>query len=171
MSLFDAIKNNDNDLFQKILPNCGVNQRDCLGDTPLHIAAAYNQVVMVERLLEYGADVNARGCAGASPLMCACQNSIISTRLLETGANINFTNDHGCSVLHFAICQSNQNVNKEIIKLLLNWNINVSLTSRCGETAEDMGKRFRKYNLVQFMESYINFINKTKKIWNLWELE
>lgn len=48
-----------------------VNARDKTGHTPLHVAAAYGTIPMVQLLLEHGSDVMARNERGLTPLAIA----------------------------------------------------------------------------------------------------
>ena len=45
-----------------------VNSRDASGNTPLHCAIGYFELGVVEQLLAHGADVNAPGANGTTPL-------------------------------------------------------------------------------------------------------
>lgn len=62
--LLDAAKAGDLDAVQRLLTSCPqtVNCRDLDGrhSTPLHFAAGYNRVSVVEYLLDRGADVHAK---------------------------------------------------------------------------------------------------------------
>lgn len=62
--LLEAAKAGDLEAVQRLLTNCPqtVNCRDLDGrhSTPLHFAAGYNRVSVVEFLLDHGADVHAK---------------------------------------------------------------------------------------------------------------
>lgn len=60
-----------------------INCRDIDGrhSTPLHFAAGYNRVGVVELLLEYGADVHAKDKGGLVPLHNACSYGHVKVRL------------------------------------------------------------------------------------------
>lgn len=76
LQLLDAAKAGDLDTVQRIvLGNTHiVNCRDLDGrhSTPLHFAAGYNRVQVVEFLLEHGAEVHASDKGGLVPLHNAC---------------------------------------------------------------------------------------------------
>lgn len=59
---------------QKLCTAQNVNCRDLEGrlSTPLHFAAGYNKVAVVEYLLKHGADVHAKDKGGLVPLHNAC---------------------------------------------------------------------------------------------------
>jgi uncharacterized protein len=54
-------------------PLTAVNQKNVVGDTPLHIAASWGNVEMIEALLDHGADVNAPGEHGLTPVHIAAE--------------------------------------------------------------------------------------------------
>jgi len=77
-----------NTWFQYRAPGAGAAARRTL----LHVAAAHSSVPALQRLLALGADPNATGDDGATPLHCACHArgdtmSEVLTVLLEAGAD------------------------------------------------------------------------------------
>lgn len=62
-----------------------INQRDVFGRSCLHFAVKYNQLKIVEILLESGADPNLPDCHGMTPTLAACEvgNDQIVSNLLE----------------------------------------------------------------------------------------
>lgn len=75
-------------------------------ETPLHLAAFGGQIDEVRRLLEAGADVNARTQFQGTPLHWALAgdqvNPDILSVLVEHGADVNAQNNMGNTPLHFA---------------------------------------------------------------------
>ena len=75
-------------------------------ETPLHLAAFGGQMDEVRRLLEAGADVNARTRFQGTPLHWALSgervNPDILSVLVEHGADVNAQNNMGNTPLHFA---------------------------------------------------------------------
>lgn len=59
--------------------------------TPLHLACANGELVLVDLLLEHGAEVNAKTSTGATPLHKAIEARHLQTvkALVEHGANVN----------------------------------------------------------------------------------
>ncbi len=66
-------------------------------------AAGLGDVKKVERLVQRGADVNARGARGATPLFWAMHNIHGFTKLLELGANPNVLFEDGGSVMGWSV--------------------------------------------------------------------
>jgi ankyrin repeat protein len=66
-----------------------VHTRDASNDTPLHYAAYWGDVRAIEILVAAGADVDARGAYGATPLLNAVTRGHYpaAARLLELGAS------------------------------------------------------------------------------------
>lgn len=83
-----------------------VNQQDHTdkGWTALHWAAFYGKSEVVEILIKNGADVNAIGKFGQSPLLCAVCNNYenIVLKLIESGALVNQQDSEGLTPLHMA---------------------------------------------------------------------
>ncbi|MDE0716500.1 MAG: ankyrin repeat domain-containing protein [Rhodospirillaceae bacterium] len=94
-------------LAAKILVNEGakVDARDSPSSmTPLHLAAYYNNVPVVEALLTFGAKIEAKNYRGATPLHLAASNLHPATviALLQAGADVNSINEDGATPLHSA---------------------------------------------------------------------
>lgn len=93
--LFAALERGDDAaVIRAIEDGCDVNARDnrlILGNgcSPLHVAAAHNNAVMISLLLESGADVNAVDADGRTPLWVACSDGDYQAvaALLAAGAD------------------------------------------------------------------------------------
>lgn len=70
----------------------GVNQRDVFGDTPLHLTSRWGDVGAVEVLIAAGADVNAIGEKGQTPVFAAA-NLDVAHALVNGGANLSIRDD------------------------------------------------------------------------------
>ena len=85
-----------------------INEQEhcCFRFTPLIVAAYHGSSDIVEYLLAHGADPNRHDLHGETALMWAIKggdnNLGIVTRLIESGADIDATNDHGASPIAFA---------------------------------------------------------------------
>lgn len=78
-----------------------INLRDRHSKTPLHKTAT---VEIAGLLIRYGADVNARGWMGSTPLheMTSKDRLDIAQLLIAHGANVNATRDYNITPLHWA---------------------------------------------------------------------
>jgi ankyrin repeat protein len=94
-----------------------LQQRNYLGDTVLHTVCSWGDEVAARAVIEAGADVNALGDNGASPLFNAVigESADVVRLLLKKGANPNIRNKSGTTVLEYA---RNTGASKPIIKLL-----------------------------------------------------
>src|SRR6185503_14681401 len=86
------------------------------GTTPLMSAALYGDAASVRRLLELGADVNARNDAGASALMWAVDDLDITRLLLDRGADPNARSVDGRTPVAVAAGRAG---GADVVKLLL----------------------------------------------------
>ena len=72
--------------------------------TPLHIAAAADQLEMVEMLLQAGADAEAKDSRGCTPLLFAARNASVAViqELVDAGACVDHAGSNGRTALHEA---------------------------------------------------------------------
>ncbi|MCP5236837.1 MAG: ankyrin repeat domain-containing protein [Zoogloeaceae bacterium] len=72
-----------------------------MGNTPLHIAARWNDPELVALLASAGAEINASGEEGTTPLHAAAENGALeaAVRLLDLGADPSALDDHGMTPL------------------------------------------------------------------------
>jgi ankyrin repeat protein len=75
--------------------------------TPLHSAACYGNLEVVQKLIEYGADISAEDLDGCTPLHLASEghspkNGFIVRLLLDLGADVNARAKNGLTPLHKA---------------------------------------------------------------------
>gem|GEM_PF-844634 len=105
-----------------------VNAVNIHGETPLHLAAADDNVEQVRILLEHGADVNIRDKTGNTPLItlsrnCSSNRGIeqeltIVRMLLDRGADINARNYFGATAL-IKLSELNMDRREDLIRLLI----------------------------------------------------
>lgn len=140
VQLLDAAKAGDLETVQRIIeanPHT-VNCRDLDGrhSTPLHFAAGYNRVPVVEYLLENGAEVHASDKGGLVPLHNACSygHYEVTELLVKHGANVNVADLWKFTPLHEAAAKGKY----EIVKLLLKHGADSSKKNRDGATPLDL---------------------------------
>ena len=85
---------------------------NAMQNTPLHAAAAGRHVEIVHRLIERGADVNARQHGGWTALHAAAQsgNADLARVLIGAGADTNLRADNGQCAMDLALTQGHQQV-------------------------------------------------------------
>jgi len=95
-----------------------LDQRNNLNDTPLHTVCSWGELAPVKVLIKYGADVNACGDIGATPIFNAVigGNAEVVKFLIQSGANLSIKNNTGRSVINYA---KNISASEDIIGLLL----------------------------------------------------
>ncbi|CAH8442466.1 unnamed protein product [Schistosoma turkestanicum] len=117
-----------------------INCRDIDGrhSTPLHFAAGYNRLAIVELLLQYKADVHAKDKGGLVPLHNACSygHAKVAELLIQHGANVNVTDLWRFTPLHEAAAKGKF----EICRLLLKYGADPSKKNRDGHTPIDLVK-------------------------------
>ncbi|MCX7098980.1 MAG: ankyrin repeat domain-containing protein [Methylococcales bacterium] len=123
------MKNVDNGILQETLRRCestggwygikikSLNDRNHLGDTPLHTICSWGELEPVKQLIAAGANINAKGDHGATPLFNAVigENVDVVSFLLKSGANPKIKNDWDRTVLEYS---KNTSASKDIIKIL-----------------------------------------------------
>ncbi|KAK8741276.1 hypothetical protein OTU49_002592, partial [Cherax quadricarinatus] len=140
--LLEASKSGDIECVRRILTSQPhlVNVRDLDGrhSTPLHFAAGYNRVPIVEYLLQHGADVHAKDKGGLVPLHNACSygHYEVTELLVRHGASVNVADLWKFTPLHEAAAKGKY----DIVKLLLKHGADVNRKNRDGHTALDLVK-------------------------------
>lgn len=94
-----------------------INQRDCLGRTPLQVACQRGHMMLVQELLSNGAKVNSSDNCGYTALLSAVseRHANVVTVLLEHNADIRHSSFDGHTALHIAA----EDGSKQIVELLL----------------------------------------------------
>ncbi|MBA3722845.1 MAG: ankyrin repeat domain-containing protein [Parachlamydiaceae bacterium] len=141
-AIIEALKQNQWDLILGLIQNgCNVNCNDSEKNTPLHIAISDHEVqfreptfinerkLTIEKLIEAGADINARNKNGKTPLLRAI---VIRPELVETllkyNPDLNASDKWGKTPLMLSIDQN-------ISRLLLSKGANIDLQDNQGNTA------------------------------------
>ncbi|XP_016361568.1 tankyrase-1-like [Sinocyclocheilus anshuiensis] len=104
--------------------------------TPLHLAAGYNRVRIVQLLLQHGADVHAKDKGGLVPLHNACSygHYEVTELLLKHGACVNAMDLWQFTPLHEAASKNRV----EVCSLLLSHGADPTLVNCHGKSAVDM---------------------------------
>ncbi|CAF1195201.1 unnamed protein product [Adineta ricciae] len=142
LQLLEASKSGDLDVVKRILTMNPmlVNCRDAQGrnSTPLHFAAGYNRLQVVEYLLSMGADVTARDKGGLVPLHNSCSygHFEVTALLLNSGASPQTTDLWKVTPLHESAIKGKF----EICKLLLKHGADPNKKNRDGATPLDLVK-------------------------------
>ncbi|XP_071867042.1 tankyrase isoform X2 [Bombus fervidus] len=138
--LLEASKSGDLAAVERILRTnpLAVNCRDLDGrhSTPLHFAAGFNRVPVVEYLLAHGADVHAKDKGGLVPLHNACSygHYEVTELLVKHGASVNVADLWKFTPLHEAAAKGKY----EIVRLLLRHGADATKKNRDGATPLDL---------------------------------
>ena len=104
------------DVVDAIEQGATINARCADGASPLHFAAAAHDLLVVELLINEGADVHAVNSAGETPLIYAVgpiggldRNASALRALLNAGADVNAAREFGQTALHVAALNSRPN--------------------------------------------------------------
>ena len=110
-ALSRAVEVGNEPVVQLLLQKSGtcVNLKDKNGVTPLHLAAAFKLLQLVEMLIQASAELNARNVWNATPLHYAAYAGApeIVSRLLEAGADPKLTDTDGRLPVHYAWSRHN----------------------------------------------------------------
>ncbi len=93
------------------------DERDLMGNTPLHAAAKYPD--MIKLLLRSGADVNARNSLGETPLHKAVRHRDSVEVLLAAGADAGIRDEFGRTAVDACMDGGPGAYNTSIMRLLL----------------------------------------------------
>jgi len=94
-----------------------VNDTDHFGNTALHLALAYPD--MIDLLLENGADLDAKNALGNTPLHLAVRDRRAVEILLAAGAEVNVRNGLDKSPLHYAMRQGTSQYALSVVETLI----------------------------------------------------
>ncbi|KAL1979537.1 hypothetical protein VTN96DRAFT_5584 [Rasamsonia emersonii] len=134
-------------------PKAFINAVECRNKTALHIATAHDREDVVELLLKYNADVNAKSDGGWTPLHNACDKGCekIVRILLKAGAEINSQLLNGITPLHLAA----QAGHLEVVKCLLERpDLKTRTRDSFGSTPFLRAARFKRKDIVQLLAPF-----------------
>jgi ankyrin repeat protein len=134
------------------------------GNTPLHSAACYGDVEMVQVLLNLEADVDIRNNKSRSPLNYISVGPLgsgevpnypqllanVARLLLEHGADIDARNDEGQTPLHTTTYMRRL----EVIRVLLEYGANVGVEDKQGRTPFSLAKKYGYAEIMKLLSEY-----------------
>ncbi|XP_058818348.1 serine/threonine-protein phosphatase 6 regulatory ankyrin repeat subunit A isoform X2 [Topomyia yanbarensis] len=141
------VRDGDRCALMLLKSGAGANKTTDDGQTPVHVAAKYGNVLTLDQLLEDHGDPLIKSKVGETPLHLGARNChpeivkhLIDFVLAKHGKEVlknylNFTNEDGATALHYA-CQvtkdevKTENGDREIVKLLQENGADVSLTTK-----------------------------------------
>jgi ankyrin repeat protein len=138
-----------------LLRQNGANPHVRIGDdliSPLHAAAYSENVKMVEKLIEYGADINAEDSLGRTPLYFASEhdnhgNCPVIRLLLELGANVNARAKDASTPLHVASrCGT-----LEVVRLMLEYGADPNVQDEDKSTPLHLASRCGHVNIARLL--------------------
>src|SRR5215469_16329825 len=135
--LHRAVINKLADRVQNLLgAGAAVDIKDGAGNEALHYGITAHEPHIVNLLLKFGADVNAIGQLGRSPLHLAVLNLEIVDTLLHGGAIVSSQDDKGDTPLHLALSNRNaySHYDWSIVDTLVRAGSDVNLANNAGVT-------------------------------------
>ncbi len=117
--LWYLLRNDKKELIEDLIENGFDLNIDNLGDTLLIRASRYGFLLIIDKLIKYGVDINAQNVFEDTPLILASRNNHLGSvrLLLENGADPNMNNHNHFTALYWA----NHYNNPKIIKLLMRY--------------------------------------------------
>ncbi|WP_375330989.1 ankyrin repeat domain-containing protein [Candidatus Tisiphia endosymbiont of Oplodontha viridula] len=122
---------------------------------PLHAAAYYGYLDIMEFLLEQGIDIDVKSDNGDTPLLIAALTGNLDGMkfLVEKGADVKIKNNEGFSVLHIA---AQRNVAVSAIKFLIKEGANINAQDKHGSTPLHYATRKHADNVKLLIEEGAN---------------
>ena len=128
-----------------------INERDMHGRTAIHLASWANEKAIVERLLDFGADVTVGAADGVQAIHFACMKGhlgVVKTLLSQertNRANVRAKTSKNENCMHFAV----KSGNKELVEYLAKKNVSVLLKSAKRKYAADMTNKREIKEIVE----------------------
>jgi ankyrin repeat protein len=127
----------EKELHEHLSSGASVKIRDNLNNSPLHAAITKGNIGMVKALLKYGADVDATGFKGKTPLHLSVVSKNLVQLLLKHQPNMSLQDDEGNSILYYLLLLPNWWNDLDIqtaIKSVLSAGVDINTQNRAGES-------------------------------------
>lgn len=105
---FAVIRQDEQTVRRLLFDRFSVEDNDNTGNQPLHYAVKGRSENIVNLLIRFGADVNAKGQLGQTPLHLAAFKLNFTRYLLTAGANTEVQDENGDTPVHLAVLSLNQ---------------------------------------------------------------
>ena len=133
-----------------------VEPRGHFGNVPLHSAAYYGDLEMVQVLLEYGADVNTKNSVGCTPLDFASlggrhNEPRVARLLIEHGADPNTRDMVGLTPLH----RASRSGRIEVLRLLIEHGGDVEVKDDRGRTPLDIASGEQREEIIRLLSEHL----------------
>ncbi|XP_063923595.1 uncharacterized protein LOC135137792 isoform X2 [Zophobas morio] len=151
----------------KILLDKGasIDSMDKNNKNALHYASEsqQNNQDIIQLLIGKGIDVNAQNKNGTTALQLACLTGVYQNAkiLLDIGASIKSTDQNNKNALHYA--SESKQINRDIIKILIEKGMDVNAPSNNGETALQLACLTGVHENAETLLDFGAFINTTDK--------
>jgi hypothetical protein len=147
--IFSAVMKGDLDKTEILLEEHPewINIKSWGGWTPLHRAAQFGYVDIIDFLISKGSNLEAKTSLGMTPLYAAIigQKSDVVKQLIDKGANIFAIRNDGETMLHIAAAMGQ----RDIVELLISEGLNVDMTRRYGITPLHLASVFGHKTTVE----------------------
>lgn|GEM_PF-197253 len=141
--------------YLNLIDQVDINYTTKSGKSFLHLAIAsiHFSEVIVNDLINRGADINCLDSENRSPLEYCCEHNRINIAkiLLEKGANVNTTDKWGNNPLWIAVSKGN----KEMVELLMAYEANPNNLNKEGETPLNLAKRLNDQKMIALLTKQI----------------